>query len=167
MFDFTALRIGFQLKVYNFYEPNDTNSSYGNVTLIKEDDRISEQTFGIRIIVGNPGRATNLATLQEVGQEDGFDYAIFSPANGSITLLFYPNQSEITFMISVVSDDLIEGTEGFRASVASQGAPFPDFQLPLSQSSITSPFQDTIIRILDTVDCKLWCHCNLELHMLY
>ena len=142
--------------MYDFFEPNDTKTLFGNVTLIKEDNHLSEQTFGIRITFGDPGQRTNVATLQEVGQVDGFDYVVSHPGNDSITLYFQPNQSEITFTFCVVPDDLVEGTEGFRATVSSQGAPFPDFQLPPSTnpSSIVPAFQDTLIRILDNADCK-------------
>ncbi len=154
---FTAIRIGFQLERYDYFEPEFAQTRFENVTLIKENNRVSEQTFGVQISF-DPGQGINPATLQPLGQVDGFDYVISSPGVNSITLPFRPDQSAITVTIDLFPDDLAEGTEGFQTSIGSAGAPFATFQLP---STTTTPrpmppaFPDTLIRILDT-DCKLY-----------
>ncbi len=127
---------------------------FDNVTLIKEDNRVSEQTFAIQITVGDPDQGVNLATLQQPGQVDeGFDYVISTPGQNRIALPFPPDQSAITFTFTLFPDELAEGTEGFRAGIGSAGTPFATFQLP---SATTRPrpmppaFPDTLIRIIDT-----------------
>ncbi len=153
---FTAIRIGFELEQYDYLEPELVQAQFENVTLIKEDNRVSEQTFGIQITFGDPGQGINPATLQQLGQEDGFDYVVNQPGDNVITLSFRPTVSRLTFTFSLFPDELAEGTEGFRAGIGSAGAPFASFQLP---SPATRPipmppaFPDTLIRILDT-DCK-------------
>ncbi len=130
---------------------------FENVTLIKEDNRVSEQTFGIQITFGDPGQGINPATLQQPDQVDGFDYVINQPGIDRITLPFRPDQSAINFTIALFPDDSTEGTEGFRASIGLAGGQFATFQLP---SPTTTPrpvppaFRDALIIILDT-DSKL------------
>ena len=150
-----AIRIGFQQSSYEFVEPDETKASFTGVTLIKEGGRVSEQTFGIQVTFSEPKPGTNVATLQDADQVTLFDFVVSSPGNDTILLYFHPNQSEITFTFCVVPDDLVEGSEGIRATISSHGAPYPDFQIPQSKSSLVSVFRDTEIKILDNADCKL------------
>ncbi len=153
---FTAIRIGFELEQYDYFEPEFVRTEFENVTLIKEDNCVSEQTFGIQISIGDPGQGINPAILQQLGQVDGFDYVITTPGLNVLTLSFQPDQSSITVIFSLFPDELAESTEGFRARIGSSTAPFPTFQLP---SPTTRPrpmppaFLDTLIRIVDN-DCK-------------
>ena len=140
--------------MYDYFEPN-TRTLIENVTLIKEDNRVSEQTFGISITFGSPGAGIRAATLQETaGQTTNFDYVVSSPGVNRITRSFFPFQSEITLTFFLQPDELPEGTEGFRPTIASEGFPFPNFQLPLLNPLPAIPaFQNTLVRILDN-DCK-------------
>ncbi len=152
---FSAIQIGFQLPQYYYFEPNLIPVTFGNVTLLKEDNRVSEQTFGIQIIFGDPGRGINAATLQQVGQSAGYDYVIDIPGNNRLNLVFYPNQSEHSVQFSLQPDDFLEGIEGFRAEISTQGIPYPNFQLPAG----TSAFPDTLIKINDSkfyIEFSFW-----------
>ncbi len=161
---FSVVRIGFQLEQYDYFEPEIVQTQFENVTLIKEDNRVSEQTFGIQITFDDPGQGINPATLQQLGKVDGFDYVINNPGVNVMTLAFRPDQSAITIRLSLFPDELAEGSEGFRAGIGSAAAPFTTFQLP---SPTTRPrpmppaFPDTLIRILDT-DCKFYYALTTE-----
>ena len=140
--------------MYDYFEPN-TRTLIDNVTLIKEDNRVSEQTFGISISFGSPGAGIRAATLQQTtDQTTNFEYVIVAPGVNRITRSFFPFQSEITLTFFLQPDKLPEGTEGFRAIIASLGDPFPNFQLPLVNPLPAIPaYANTLIRILDD-DCK-------------
>ena len=137
--------------MYDYFEP-DTQTLIENVTLIKEDNRRSEQTFGVTITFGDPGAGIRPATLKETaGQTTNYDYSIGgSEDNNNIVLSFIPFLSEVTIPFILETDSLPEGTEGFRATIASAGAPFPNFQLPLLSPLPAIPaYENTLIRVLD------------------
>ena len=139
--------------MYDYFEPN-VRTLVENVTLIKEDNRLSEQTFGIAITFGDPGVGIHPATLQQTVDQINFDYIISTPGVNRIVRPFFSFESEITFAFQLVPDQLTEGTEGFRATIASQGDPFPDFELLLLNPLPAIPaYANTLIRILDD-DCK-------------
>ena len=147
---YTALRIGFQLPIYNFTEPNIPTPF--NVTLVKEGNRQTEQTFGIIIRFGDPSRGISPASLQlEENLAASSDYLVNVPGNNVINCSFGPDENSVTIAFTLLPDDFIEGIEGFRGCIESQGFPFPKFQLPISTS--TDPaYADTLIRIQDN-DC--------------
>ncbi len=157
LYHFSEIRIGFQLTQYDYFEPDLTPVTYRNVTLVKEDNRVSEQTFGIQIIFGDPGQGINAATLQQVGQSAGYDYVIDIPGSNRLNVVFHPNQSELSVQFSLQPDDLFEGIEGFKAVISTQGTPYPNFQLPAG----TSAFSETIIRIIDTTESKFLYELSL------
>ena len=143
------MRIGFRLSQYDYFEP-DFDTIITNLTLIKEDNRLSEQTFGVIVIFHDPGAGVRPATLQEsFTQETPFDYLIDTPGNDDIVLVFQPFQSEITANFILLSDELPEGTEAFRASVESEGGFFPHFQVPGVISVNIPAYSSTLVRILD------------------
>ena len=117
-----------------------------NVTLVKEDGRVSEQTFGVGITVSNP-QMLSPATLEPDDTSFNFDYTLGIPGQTFIVLQFLPNQQSITFEFFLNSDELPEGTEAFQAS-STPGEGFPTFQAP-----ITTAFASTEIQIIDN-DCK-------------
>ena len=147
---FSALRIGFKLPLYNFSEPN-TRTLIENVTLIKEDNRSTEQTFGITIMFDDPGAGVRSASIQQnANQTDNFDYVVDVPGNDEISLSFGPDDSEINIAFSLQPDELLEGIESFRVIISSQGSPFPPFQMPVAIPVPNIPaFADTVIRIQD------------------
>ena len=141
----TAIRIGYAQDVYQFFEP-DIIIFITNVTLVKEDGRVSEQTFGVSITVSNPKTLT-AATLETVNTGINFDYTLGSPGQTITVLQFLPNQQSITFEFFLNSDEIPEGTEAFQASSTTVES-FPTFQAP-----ITTAFASTEIQIIDN-DCK-------------
>ena len=148
-FDLAALRIGFQLPQYDYFEP-DSQVLITNVTLIKEDNRMSEQTFAVSLLFGDPDAPTRPATLQQ-SSESSFDYLVSNPGESSITVEFAPEQTEVSVTFFLFPDDFPEGTEGFSINVTSQGDIFPNFQLPETTPRTRIPaFASTLVRILDT-----------------
>ena len=118
-----------------------------NVTLVKEDGRVSEQTFGVGITVSNP-QMLSPATLEPLSDEGvNFDYTLGTPGQTFTVIEFLPNQQSITFEFFLNSDELPEGTEAFQAS-STPVEGFPTFQAP-----ITTAFPSTEIQIIDN-DCK-------------
>ena len=139
----TAIQIGFDVSCYTYHEPESLTFVH-NVTLIKEDNRVSEQTFGINIRVeGHP--FFREATLETADARLDYDYTVGGRIGiRSTDLIFRPNVQKITFNFFINSDIAIEGDEAFRAFATSLEG-FPTFQSP----SIS--FTDVIIR---DNDCK-------------
>ena len=117
-----------------------------NVTLVKEDGRVSEQTYGVGITVSSP-QMLSPATLDTDDTSINFDYALGNSGQTFIILQFLPSQQSITFVFFLNSDELPEGTEAFQAS-STPVEGFPTFQAP-----ITTAFPSTEIQIIDN-DCK-------------
>ena len=141
----TAIRIGYSLEVYQYFEP-DFLMYINDVTLVKEDGRVSEQTFGVGITVSNPHMLTP-ATLEDDDTGINFDYTLGIPGQTFTVLQFLPNQQSIRFDFFLNSDEFPEGTEAFQAS-STPVEGFPTFQAP-----ITTAFASTEIQIIDN-DCK-------------
>ena len=125
--------------------------------MVKEDNRVSEQTFGVDITVNNP-KMLSPATLESF-DTGNFDYGLSSPGETFTVLQFLPNQQSVTFLFLLNGDELPEGTEAFQAS-STPNAEFPTFQAP-----ITTAFAATEIQIIDN-DCKCITAC-LMFHLLY
>ena len=105
----TEIQIGFEFPEYTFLE-QDANIS--TVFLIKEQDRVSEQTFEISIRSTDRPGSLAPATL-------GVDY---NPASQMV--IFRPDQQRFAVSLTLIDDDLLEETEDFRfeASRASDTA---------------------------------------------
>lgn len=130
---------------------------FDNVTLIKEDNRKTERTFSVSISFGDPGIGIRPATHQgSATQQTDHDYVIDTPGNDHLSLSFGPDETEISVSFTLLPDDLPEGNEGFRATIASEGGIFPNFQLPVENSEGIPAYPDALIRILDN-DSKLLC----------
>ena len=139
-----------------------------NVTLIKEDNRISEQNFGVTLSFGDPG-STRPATLQSLEDLNApFDYNLGVPGLSSISREFGPDQTEISNLVFFLfSDELPEGTEGFLINIASVGDIFPNFQLPTDTTAETIPaFASTLVTILDN-DCMFINFAFCSTHIPY
>ena len=140
-----ALQIGFSQQSYDFQEP-DYRTLFRNVTLIKENNRITEQTYSVAINVNSSGIGLKAATLQSV---DGinYDYSIGPPGIEFSIIDFPPESQSITFPFFLNHDELPEGTETFQASAVANNE-FPTFETP------TNLFVNTLINIIDN-DGKL------------
>lgn len=136
------------MNVYNYFEPTIGQVFVNNVTIIKENNRLSEQTFGLLLTVGDPGEGISAATLQpDNGQIDGFDYVVNLPGDNTALRIFQPNMNSAIFSFFIFADSLIENTEGLRVTLTSQGAPFPNFAL--TSDADPAPYPSTLIRIFD------------------
>ena len=154
---FLAIQIGFQQSTYTFMEPMEL-TLIEDITLIRENGILSEQTFGVSI---------SASFAAGVNSEEMFniDYAFDDAGNNSLSLLFQPNVSEISVPFTLFPDDLFEGTEGFSLAIASQEADFPTFQLP-AMSIMGTAFANTQVQILDNdsefletgLDCYIHSH---------
>ena len=137
-------------------EPDFLQLVFGAVLLIKEDNRVSEQTFGVIITVSEPASSTRPATLESDDFTISFDYTLTTVQN-SILLEFPPDRQNLSFGNSFFLnyDDLPEGTEGFQASSTSASSSFyPSFRSPVSVGSPRPrAYQTTEIQITDN-DCK-------------
>ena len=143
--NYVVIRIGYTQEVYQYYEP-DFLVLITNVTLVKEDNRVSEQTFGVGITVSNP-QMLSAATVETDDASIDFDYALSAPGDTYYFVPFNPNQQSNVFQFFLNGDDLPEETEAFQASSTSVEG-FPTFQAP-----ITTAFPSTEIQIIDN-DCK-------------
>ena len=141
------MRIGFGQEVYSFIEPK-SERLFSNVTLIKEDNRRSEQTIHIIASVHSPSSGLRAATLR-TPTTTTYDYRLSTPGS-SRTLIFPPDAQSIALPIFINSDDFLEGIEAFEARIIPLSF-FPSFQPPVSGSL----FQNTEIRIIDD-DCELF-----------
>ena len=148
MFVYTAIRIGFERQSYEVTEPNpDDDDLISNlVYLIREDNRTSEQTFSVDLIVGDPGGNTKPATI-ETSDVNNFDYSFTVPDQTKQSVQFPPTVYRIPFVFTVAPDLAVEGTETFRATSA-QVTPSGDFPVFLTPSGVTA-FATTLIHILD------------------
>lgn len=147
-----AIRIGFALPLYRFQEPAN-ESLTTEVTLVKEGNRESEQTFGVVVTVSDPGGILQAASIQ-ASNESIYDYRLFIPST-FILLLFPSAVQSVTFSFFINADELPEGTEAFRAS-STPFEGFATFQAPITDSA----HQTTTIEILDN-DCELLDIINL------
>lgn len=145
---FSGITIGFQMNVYDYFEPTVGRALITNVTLVKEDNRLTEQTFGLLLTFGDPGVGLSAATLQQVGQVENFDYVVSLPGDPTLLSIFRPDMNALSIAFSLFSDDLVEDVEGFEITFAPQRGQFPFFALPSDESS--PPYSSTLIRIIDT-----------------
>ena len=114
-----------------------------DITVIRKNGVLSEQTFRVRII-SSFDTGEHSATLQE-----NIDYAFDDAGNNSLSLLFQPNVTGISVPFTLFPDELFEGTENFRLSIESHMTEFPSFQLPIMSSNMSMAFAETQVRILD------------------
>ena len=143
----SAIAIGFEFQSYQFDEPAVLTPISGEVLLIKEDQRETEQTFAIQVTVDNPLSPVLPATLQSADPSVQFDYARSAPGLVSSTYLIPPEAFFISFNFSLNDDNVTEGFEAFLA--VSQ--PSPTFGT--SFESPTNAFAITQIGIVDD-DCE-------------
>ena len=139
------IRIGFTEPLYQFHEPEADNVT-ANLILVK--NRQSEQTFLVAIMLAN-SQMLRPATL--INDETTFDYRV---NNGTATftspqtleLIFPPNIQNLSFSLTLNSDEDIEGVEGFQAAISLSNA----FMVPV----VGQAYQSTVVQIMDG-DCKL------------
>lgn len=117
------------------------------MTLVRDDNRLSEQTFGVGITVTDPIGQVTPATLETANTAVSYDYRV---ADGSVGQTFFvvqfpPQLESFAFGFFLNSDQLPEGLEGFQVSSSTvQG--FPSFQPPLLTSATAFQFAQILIK---------------------
>lgn len=146
-----ALGIGFEQETYTFLEPD--NRTRHEVILIKEDDRISEQTFSVIVNIGDPISGLSTASLDTDDGNTLYDYSL---EDRNLSFIFTPSIQNHSFVFFLREDNSPEGTEAFRVtSTPDDSSDYPTFQPPMSPgSSIRSAYQNAEIQIFDN-DSKL------------
>lgn len=107
------MRIGFSQPVFQIIEQAFENL-IRVVTLVKEDNRTSEQVFFVFVTVGPPEGNTNAAIRETASTQDNYDYRLTADAS-FVTLIFPPQDQSIVFNFFVRGDDVREGIEAFQA----------------------------------------------------
>lgn len=118
------------------------------VTLVKEENRTSEQAFLVLITVGPPEGNIAAAIRETPSSQDNYDYRLTAPIDRSfITLQFPPQVQSIPFNFYINGDDIREGTEAFqaRSESSTSGGNVPVFQPPIGGMV----HQNTEIQIID------------------
>lgn len=111
-----------------------------NVTLVKENNVTTEQTYSVAISTTSLGGLT-AATL-ESNQSGNYDYSLGHPGKPTAILRIDPDEQSVTFPFFLNHDELPEGTETFQArAIPSDG--FPTYRNP------SSLFAETLISIRD------------------
>lgn len=100
------LEIGFRLSQYIYPEPTQ-NEIISDVVLVKKNDKKTELTYNIRVIIDSPPPGINAAA-------NGSDYFSFLEDK----VLFLPTHQNVTLPFILLPDDLLEGIEGFRITSA-------------------------------------------------
>ena len=117
---------------------------------MKDDNRVSEQTFRVGINVNNPSIIdVAAATLETDDTGPGeWDYRVGAFGQDFILTDIFPLQQSLIVGFILIGDNVPEGLEGFQldASVETAGG-FPQFALPLQSS--TTAFRSTVVTLVD------------------
>ena len=147
----TDIHIGFSQELYEYFETIPlVETGITNLTLVKDDNRVSEQTFRVGINVNDPSITdVAAATLETDDTGPGeWDYRVNFVGQDFLLADIFPLQQSLLVPFVLTGDNVPEGLEGFQldASVETAGG-LPRFQLPLPTS--TTAFQSTTITIID------------------
>ena len=117
---------------------------------MKDNNRVSEQTFRIGINVNDPATdvaAATLETLENTGTDE-WDYRVGFAGQDFLQRDIFPAEQSLLVAFVLTGDNVPEGLEGFQldASVETEGG-FPQFALPLQSS--TTAFRSTVVTIVD------------------
>ena len=105
-----AIRIGFVKPNYTFTEPP-VDMKIFFIPLIKEDGRVSQQTFNLQIDVSN---MTN--RFQPATSGDDYEHEISN-------IIILPDQQTVMWEFKLISNEIAEENEAFRVSISSFGHP--------------------------------------------
>ena len=134
---FSDICIGYEIPEYTFFEP-DFETFIHNVTIIKEDGQVTEQTFAVVISINGPnvGSPATQETLETIAAGINYDFriAVTAAELDSFVFEFFPDEQNFTFIFFINSDELPERTEGFRlGSAPERGVPEPGLSYPTYQ----------------------------------
>ena len=144
------LVIGFERQSYTFNEP-DNSMVITEVALVKEDNRLSEQTFFVAVGISDP-TLPNVSPATSESEALGGDYQIPRANNGTPTIIFEPHMERSQYTFSLYSDEIAERREGFVIfSLPDEGS--TTYTTPNLLSTV---FRSTTIVIEDN-DSELCC----------
>lgn len=147
--------------MYEFVEPE--FETMFNVTLIRDDNRLSEQTFRVGIEVSDPTGLVRPATPQMTASDTSYDYRVSTTIGQTFFMVdFPPDLQSIPFTFFLNSDEVPEELEAFQAS-STAVVGFPSFFPPLPSSN--TAFQSTQIQIIDD-DCKFFFQLAIVLKQI-
>ena len=118
----TGTTIGFERPEYSFNENQLPPLVTDTIFIIKEDNRTSELTFTIRVLVAS-GTAVNLQDFVAQAQR---------------TEEFLPTQDRIDVSVLIIDDTIPEGDESFQIEIANAG----DVSFDTSRASTTITILD-------------------------
>ena len=153
-----AITIGFERQFYTYSESAYVQRSISEVALVTEDNRVSEQTFIVLILLNDPTESgVGPATLR-------LDYL---PGAGSVRylrMLFSRFKKKIVFQFFLVPDDIAEGIEGFLLL----SSPSNNSVVYMVPNMFSTVYQSTTIVIEDD-DCKYCCdmYCGFFYRIYY
>ena len=126
---------------YNFKEPRGRRV-ITDVVILKENNVVTEQTYGIDITPSTPANPhLNAATIEPVG--GGIhDYSLGQAGQTFSLLCFEPYEQSIIFPFILNGDTFPEGVESFQATITPTVG-FPTYGSP------TTLFTTTLINIID------------------
>ena len=134
-YNYSAIRIGFELPSYTFLEPPFEDQV--QIFLATEDNRHSEQTFqvSIELITLNSSDSQQPAAVDE-------DFVV---SNRTITVLFPPFTQRVPYQFTLLPDDNSGETESFYVMSSNSGDDqFPMYLPPNMHTEVAS------IVIIDT-----------------
>ncbi len=130
-----AIRIGFENSSYSFEEP-DSSTTY-NISLIKENQRLTEQTFEV-LLISFSGTSLNISSgesYSESGDSEPGDTFDDTTKRETYRLTFSPSDQRLMYYFEEDSDDDPEDMEGYQ--IICRTTRTPSFQPPITSFSIT------------------------------
>lgn len=156
------VRLAFSRRTYNFFEP-ESFSEITNVTLIKEDNGVSEQTFTVRVVPLDYEFSSYYDGSGEFASGSGFSSPMVASQQFPTTVVFPPNLQAVPVEFHLLPDDQLEGLEYFalQIAIAEEGS-------PIYRRSAYS--QSAMINIFDN-ECKFafrdYWHCVMAVYFCW
>ena len=134
----TALRVGFSKPFYMINES--VNGIWSEVTLSKEDGRITEQTFIVEI--SSTYISTDFPSIQlndSTSFIKGGDYAFTNGSSALLVVIFPPHLQELPIDLTIYDDEIVEGREAFvLRSMSSNNNGAPNYNFPINTTTETT-----------------------------
>ncbi len=135
-----AIRIGFEYSSYSFEEP-DRSTSY-TISLIKENQRLTEQTFEV-LLISFSGTGLDISSGDSYsgsgdsgsGDSEPGDTFDDTTERETYRLTFFPSDQRLMYSFEEYPDDDPEDMEGYQ--IICRTTRTPSFQPPITSFSIT------------------------------
>ena len=155
-----AITIGFERQFYTYSESDYVRGSIADVALVTEDNRVSEQTFTVLLLLNDPTESgVRPATL-------GLDYRVGRSNLHYLRVLFPAYLKKKAFHFFLVADDIVERIEGFFVF----SSPNDNSVVYTTPNMLSTIYQSTTIVIEDD-DCKhccdMYCCCFYKIYHCY